>query len=182
AGGLTGASTATLSVSRDNAFLGHLMVASFASGAWTYSASDHLGSPRVVWDSSGHLVETHKYWPYGEDSVATPPSQRLAYCLMERDTETSRFYDHARQHDFGLGRFLSPDTVGGHPANPQSWNRYAYTLGNPMKHVDPDGKLTIVVPGTFATNNPAFAPGGSVFQNAGKLFNDPNVVYFNWSG
>ena len=182
AGGLTGASTATLSVSRDNAFLGNLMVASFASGAWNYSASDHLGSPRAVWDSSGHLVETHKYWPYGEDSIATPPNQRLAYCLMERDTETSRFYDHARQHDFGLGRFLSPDTVGGHPANPQSWNRYAYTLGNPMKHVDPDGKLTIVVHGTWAKGSPTFQPGGLFFNLVAGSVPDRAYGSFSWSG
>ena len=143
AGGTSGAATATLSVSRDNAFLGNLMVGSFASGAWTYSVADHLGSPRAIWNSSGQLVETHKYWPYGEDTSGLPPTQRLAYCLMERDTEGSRFYDHARHHDYGLGRFLSPDSVGGHPANPQSWNRYAYTLGNPLKYVDPDGKVAI---------------------------------------
>ncbi len=109
AGGTLGAATATLSVSRDNTFLGNLMVASFASGAWTYSVADHLGSPRAVWDSSGQLVETHKYWPYGEETSGLPPNQRLAYCLMERDSEGSHFYDHARHHDYGLGRFLSPD-------------------------------------------------------------------------
>jgi RHS repeat-associated protein len=136
-------SSATLTVARDNAFLGNPMVASYSSGAWTYSASDHLGSPRVLWNSSGQLVETHKYWPYGEDTNATPPNQRLAFTLMERDTENSHFYDHARHHDFGLGRFLSPDSVGGHPVNPQSWNRYAYTLGNPLKNLDPDGRYVI---------------------------------------
>jgi RHS repeat-associated protein len=103
---------------------------------------------------------------------------------MERDTETSRFYDHARQHDFGLGRFLSPDTVGGHPANPQSWNRYAYTLGNPMKHVDPDGKLTIVVHGTMFTSkhNPDFTPGGKFFNYVTQTVGDRSFASFGWSG
>ena len=47
-------------------------------------------------------------------------------------------------HDAGLRGFTSVDTVGGSAASPQSWNRYAYVLGNPLKHVDPDRKLTIV--------------------------------------
>ena len=131
--------SATLNVSRDNAFLGGLMVASYSSSAWTYSASDHLGSPRVTWNSSGQLVESHKYWPYGEDTNTAPPNQRLGFALMERDPENKHLYDHARHHDYGLGRFLSPDAVGGHPMNPQSWNRYAYTLGNPMRYVDRNG-------------------------------------------
>ena len=141
AGGTSGASTATLSVSRDNVFLGNLLVASYVASpaGWQYTASDHLGSPRVVFNQSGQLLETHKYWPYGEDTNGTPPNQRLAFSLMERDTESTRFHDHARSHDYSLGRFVSPDSVGGHPASPQSWNRYAYTLGNPMKHIDPDG-------------------------------------------
>jgi RHS repeat-associated protein len=142
-------------VTRDNVFLGNLLVASYIASpaGWQYTASDHLGSPRVVFNQSGQLVESHKYWPYGEDAVTGSPGQRLAYCLMERDTESKRYYDHARTHDYALGRFLGPDRIGGRPTDPQSWNRYAYTLGNPMKHVDPDGR--VVVGFTGLGNSPA---------------------------
>jgi hypothetical protein len=37
------------------------------------------------------------------------------------------------------GRFLSTDKVGGSPADPQTWNRYAYARGNPVKYIDPHG-------------------------------------------
>jgi hypothetical protein len=38
-----------------------------------------------------------------------------------------------------MGRFLSPDSVGGDPTNPQSWNLYSYVWNNPLKNTDPDG-------------------------------------------
>jgi RHS repeat-associated protein len=183
AGGSSGSSTATLSVTRDNVFLGNLLVASYVASpaGWQYTASDHLGSPRVMFNQSGQLVESHKYWPYGEDTAGVPPGQHLAFALMEKDDAATRYYDHARTHDYGLGRFLGPDRVGGTPENPQSWNRYAYTLGNPMKHVDPDGLLTIVVHGTFAHGSATFMPGGHFFQHVARTFGD-RTVSFQWSG
>jgi RHS repeat-associated protein len=136
--------------SRDNMFLGNLAVVSYANSAvagngpvWTFYSSDHLGTPRLVTDIAGATVETRKSWPYGED-VGTPGTyQKLRFALMERDTEASRYYDHARSHDFGLGRFLSPDVVGGTPRDPQSWNRYAYVGNSPLKFTDPNGRERI---------------------------------------
>jgi len=49
-------------------------------------------------------------------------------------------YMHARFRSPLTGRFLSVDPAGGDPTRPQSWNRYAYVLGNPLKFTDPDGK------------------------------------------
>ncbi len=184
AGGTSGASTATLSVTQDNVFLGNLLVASYFASppGWRYTVSDHLGTPRAVFNQSGQLVETRKHWPYGEDTTTTPPTQRLAYALMERDSESTRFYDHARNHDFSLGRFLSPDRVGGTAGNPQSWNRYAYTLNNPMKFVDPDGRLTIIAPGTFNRGNPDFLPGGRFFNHVVRTVPDRAYASLQWSG
>jgi RHS repeat-associated protein len=183
-GGASGPATAGLTISRDNVFLGNLLVASYVTSppGWQYTVSDHLGSPRAVFNQSGQLVETHKHWPYGEDASATPPAQRLSFCLMERDAEATRYYDHARTHDYTLGRFLSPDSVGGRPENPQSWNRYAYTLGNPLKHVDPDGLLTIVVHGTWANGKSDFLPGGRFYEHVVSTAPDRAFASFQWSG
>ncbi|MFZ5919216.1 MAG: hypothetical protein ACOYZ7_19975 [Chloroflexota bacterium] len=38
-----------------------------------------------------------------------------------------------------LHRFLSADTIIPNPAAPQSFNRYSYVLGNPLKYTDPTG-------------------------------------------
>ena len=183
AGGSSGASTATLSVTRDNVFLGNLLVASCVASpaGWQYATSDHLGSPRLVFNQARQIVETHKYWPYGEDTTATPPGQRLAYALMERDTEGTRFYDHARNHDHVLGRFLTPDRVGGAPASPQSWNRYAYTRNNPLRFVDPNGlyevdvhqHLTTTLALAAGISAPVAARIGSADQGVDE---DPNTA------
>lgn len=48
-------------------------------------------------------------------------------------------YMHARHTSPLTGRFLSFDPIGGNARRPQSWNRYAYVLGNPLKYTDPYG-------------------------------------------
>ena len=54
------------------------------------------------------------------------------------------FYDYvARQFDPTLGRFLQADTIVPNPANPQSLNRYSYTLGNPLRYTDPSGHFEV---------------------------------------
>jgi hypothetical protein len=45
----------------------------------------------------------------------------------------------ARQYDARLGRWISADTIIPDPANPQTFNRYAYVYNNPVVYVDPDG-------------------------------------------
>ena len=48
-------------------------------------------------------------------------------------------YMHARYYKPIWGRFLSVDPVVGSPDEPQSWNRYSYVTGNPLRFVDPTG-------------------------------------------
>ena len=136
--------------SRDNLFLDNLLVASYANGSvgandrvWTFYSSDHLATPRLVTDITASTVETPRNWPYGETATPTGLFQRVRFAGMERDNEASRYYDHARNHDFTLGRFLSPDLVLRKPSEPQSWNRYTYASGNPLRYADPNGRQSV---------------------------------------
>ncbi len=45
----------------------------------------------------------------------------------------------ARFYNSTLGRFVQPDTIIPGAGNPQEYNRYAYTINNPIKFNDPSG-------------------------------------------
>lgn len=59
----------------------------------------------------------------------------------ERDDETRLDYMQARYYASVMSRFTSPDPLlnSGRPANPASWNRYSYSLNNPLRFIDPSG-------------------------------------------
>ena len=81
-------------------------------------AGEDLASGSTTWTALPEL---------GETTVSAANSRR------ELD------YMHARYRSPLTGRFLSTDAVLGNPKRPQSWNRYAYTVGNPLRFTDPDG-------------------------------------------
>jgi RHS repeat-associated protein len=57
----------------------------------------------------------------------------------ERDTETGLDYFGARYYGSNMGRFMSPDPLGGHLEDPQTLNRYVYVRNNPLNLTDPTG-------------------------------------------
>ena len=48
-------------------------------------------------------------------------------------------YYNARYYVPTIGKFTSPDTLIPDPLNPQQFNRYTYTLNNPLTFTDPSG-------------------------------------------
>jgi RHS repeat-associated protein len=65
----------------------------------------------------------------------------------ERDNETGLDYFGARYLSSAQGRWTSPDApfADQHPANPQSWNLYAYVRNNPLRYVDPSGDECVYI-------------------------------------
>jgi RHS repeat-associated protein len=127
-------------------YLGNLLAASFeyGPGTWLYYTEDHLGSIRMVTNGAGQDICEKRYYPYGYEIVdfCQAPAAGgvpLKFAGMERDASSGIDYDHARYMASLGGRFLSVDLHAGNPRDPQSWNRYGYTRGNPLKRFDPDG-------------------------------------------
>jgi len=53
-------------------------------------------------------------------------------------------YCSPHSNDPGISKFAQPDTIIPNLYNPQSLNRYAYTLNNPIKYTDPSGHRPII--------------------------------------
>ena len=117
-----------------------------------YRIEDHLGSTRMVTDGSGNTVSLHDYLPWGEEIPAGVGGRGALYgatdavtqrfTSKERDAETGLDFFSARYMSSAQGRFTSPDPSGllaANPANPQSWNLYAYVRNNPLINIDPTG-------------------------------------------
>ncbi len=108
------------------------------SGLLAYRHSDHLGSSRFASTPSRTKYFDVAYAPFGED-YADSGTTDLSFTGQKKDT-ASWLYDFMfRKYNPAHGRWMSPDPAGSAVANPgfpQSWNRYAYVLGNPMSYVD----------------------------------------------
>ena len=115
--------------------------------------ADQLGTPRIVFDQTGSLSTTtrHDYLPFGEELFANGRNSQLGYgngdgvrqqfTQKERDNETELDYSLNRYYSYKQGRFTSPDpTLASlRGSNPQTLNRYAYVLNNPLLFIDPFG-------------------------------------------
>jgi RHS repeat-associated protein len=123
-----------------------------ASNGTRYLTSDHLGSPRVVTDSSGTVQARHDYHPFGEEVGLrggrsaqhgyVADEMRQKFTLKERDVETGLDYFLARYYSSTQGRFTSPDQplMDQEEGDPQSWNLYSYVRNNPLRFSDPTGQ------------------------------------------
>ncbi len=113
-------------------------VAMRVGGVVYYLHGDHLGSASLAANASEAKVSEMRYLPYGETRSGSMPTDRQF--TGQRNESGLGFYDYnARQYDATLGRFLQADSIVPDPANPQSLNRYAYTLNNPLRYIDPSG-------------------------------------------
>jgi RHS repeat-associated protein len=101
--------------------------------------TDHLDSTRLITDTSKTIIAAVTYHPFGATST-DEGSEHMLYTGKEEDT-TGLHYYNARYYDSDLGRFISRDILPRDIESPQSLNRYTYCLNNPMKYIDPDGKI-----------------------------------------
>jgi len=126
-----------------------------AAGDTSYLTTDHLGSTRLVTDSGGNVKARYDYLPFGEEIGANigsrstvvgyggTDSTKQKFTQKERDGESGLDYFLARYYSSAQGRFTSPDPLmaSGFANEPQSWNRFSYTVNNPLKYTDPSGLI-----------------------------------------
>ncbi len=133
-----------------------------------YRHSDWLGSSRLSSTPTQptSVVYDGAYSPMGE-SYSESGTKDRNFTGQNQDLTTDPLgdlYDFMyREYHPIHGRWISPDPAGlaaVNPANPQSWNRYAYVSGSPLNSVDPLGldSCTNKDPLTIGTCNPFKVP------------------------
>src|SRR6202012_2648010 len=117
----------------------------------TYIYSDPQNTPLAEADTSGNIVATYDYLPYG---VPVPSMDEIpngpGYTGHVSDPDTGFAYMQARYYDPASGRFFSVDPAGLASGNSSSFNRYSYANNNPILYTDPDGRQSAMDAGVWA--------------------------------
>jgi RHS repeat-associated protein len=126
-------------------FFGSKRVArSDASGNVVYYVADHLGTSRMVTNSTGGILDQSDFYSFGGERVITASSgNTYKFTGKERDAESNLDNLGARYNAYAFGRFMSPDPVfinALRVMDPQRLNLYAYGCNNPLAFHDPTGK------------------------------------------
>lgn len=112
-----------------------------STGLAYYRHTDWLGSSRLTSTASRTVYSDLAYAPFGEQ-YAPAGTADPSFTGENSDTVSSLYDFEARRYSPSQGRWISPDPAGlaaASPMSPQSWNRYAYVLNNPLALLDPSG-------------------------------------------
>jgi RHS repeat-associated protein len=107
-----------------------------------FQMSDNLGSITSEYDKDAQLITYEEYFPYGGTAIIAGTNQAevklkdYRYSGKERDDSTGLYYYGARYYAPWLGKWLNPDPAG----TVDGTNLYAFVGGNPITHVDIDGR------------------------------------------
>src|ERR1700692_2401995 len=155
--------------------------------------SDWQGTVRAFFNyTCGIVNHAGAHAPFGE-AYAYAGGYPGSFTGEQSDgsMNNTTYYFPERQYRSSQGRWLSPDP-GGLAAvdfsNPQSWNRYAYVLNNPLSATDPLGLFCVWDDGSYDSNDDADTGNQSACENGngGTWFNgspsdwDQNAG--DWSG
>jgi len=93
---------------------------------------------------TGVVKKQEYYYSYGDNRGGAQNALTTKRFTGQYHEAGIGLYDYnARWYDPKLARFVSADTIVPDPGSSQSLNRYAYTLGNPLRFIDPTGHFSI---------------------------------------
>ena len=148
-------------------------------GEVSYFHTDALGSVRLITNASGTEVASFDYLPFGQElGQQTLGTQNVVgFTGKERDKETEipgswlpLDYFGARYYQSQSGRFTGVDPVldlDKAIVDPQRWNRYTYVRNNPLRYVDPDGRVIDTILDVAFTAYDLFDVGRSIYRGQG---------------
>lgn len=163
---------------RGYVYAGGAEVAEYYDSTTYFLHRDHLGSARILTGVNQAVVQNLDYYPYGELNSTDSGITTHKFTGDERDAETNLDHTQFRQYSSSTARWMTPDPAGlaaVDPSNPQSWNRYAYVLNNPLRNIDPLGLSCITFDdGTEGDNGDGLGCAGAGVAPGSP--NDPNTI------
>jgi RHS repeat-associated protein len=116
-----------------------------------YYHVDQLGSTRKVTDSTGTVVRSYTFDPWGNvSSTSGTLSTPFQFAGQYIDMESGLFYLRARYYDSVTGQFTTVDQFVSKTRSP-----YGYATNNPVNDADPSGlcgwALWVLMTGTCIT-------------------------------
>lgn len=113
-----------------------------ADGNLSWFHPDPVGNLWAMTDSDGAVVAAAVFGPFGtpyglSGSVVTPFGYGGQFGVLTDGSGLA--FMRARHYMPAQMRFLQPDYLTGSPFRPQTLNRYAFVLGNPLQATDPLG-------------------------------------------
>ncbi|MFA5127360.1 MAG: RHS repeat-associated core domain-containing protein [Patescibacteria group bacterium] len=172
-----------------NIYLGDQKLGTADNNGINYYLTDHLGSPTIITNQAGEIVETNDYESYGRVKESNSQiDNQYKYTGKPLDNETNLQYYGARYLDSQLGRLISVDpavlklnndksfeekynrSIQHFLSNPQNLNSYSYAVNNPVKYIDDNGEIfwVPVILGAIAS---AFTLGIPIAQAPGNNYN-----------
>ena len=105
-----------------------------SNSSYYYYLKDHQGNNRMVVNSSGTVMETNHYYPFGS-TFASSSVQPYKYNGKELDTKNGlNWYDYgARHYDAALGRWFAADPLS---EKYYADSPYIYCGSNPVNRID----------------------------------------------
>jgi len=150
-----------------------------------YYTSDQINSTRMITDSSGSVVYSAMFDPYGgmQKEWVNTYQPSLKFSGKERESKSELDYFGARYYDHLKYRFISVDPVINKDealANPQLWNLYSYCRNNPVTCFDPDGRDSILGIFSSARSNGANFYDGHAWVSVLNLESSEKTTYGLW--
>ncbi|MGH2597261.1 MAG: DNRLRE domain-containing protein [Actinomycetota bacterium] len=120
---------------------GNLLDERMSTGNFYYSV-DGLGSVVGLTNSTGQLVNTYTYDPYGNQVSSTgTTTNHWKFAAGYFDQATGLYKFGERYYDPVTGRWTQPDPIPGSQSDPETFDRYVYAADNPINFSDPSGEL-----------------------------------------
>jgi len=107
---------------------------------------DQVGSTLALTDMAGEVADAYAYDPYGkllahEGSSPQPFTFVGAWGVRQEGASGGLYQMRARYYDAAAGRFISPEPLWPQLLEPKSLNPYQYAYGDPVRFIDPSGRL-----------------------------------------